>query len=260
MLACLTMSCRAQADFWANQKTTTAETFVGYGKTNVLDTYLSPANYKGDEWQIISHLEHENNSRISDRMVNRLNVAMLKNNSGMGGELRGMYEFQYGWNYNWHFLNEKLNVKAGGLIDANIGFLYNTRNSNNPGQAKLYGALAPSFSAKYRFNIKKRNFSLRYETAFPLCGIMFSPNYGQTYYEIFMQGNYEHNVAFTWLGNSPCLRQMLTLNFDLLGTTFSVGYFGDYRQAKVNNLKYHAYSNALIVGIVKKFQLLKLHP
>ena len=90
--------------------------------------------------------------------------------------------------------------------------------------------------------------------------MMFSPNYGQSYYEIFSRGDYDHNIVCTYLGNAPALKQLLTLDFTLWKTTFRVGYLGDYQQANVNNLKYHSYSNSLVIGLVKKFTLTHLLP
>lgn len=56
------------------------------------------------------------------------------NRSGNGGEIAGAYTFSYGVHYNWNFFDGSLNVKAGAQADVNVGFLYNTRNSNNPAQ------------------------------------------------------------------------------------------------------------------------------
>ena len=117
------------------------------------------------------------------------------NRSGNGGEIAGAYTFSYGVHYNWNFFDGSLNVKAGAQADVNVGFLYNTRNSNNPAQARLSLNISPSAAATYRFRLWQHNYSLRYELSVPLIGMMFSPNYGQSYYEIFSRGNYDHNIV-----------------------------------------------------------------
>ena len=53
---------------------------------------------------------------------------------------------------------------------------------------------------------------------------------------------------------------MLTLDFTLGRTTLRVGYLGDFRQAEVNHLKYHTYSNMLLIGFVRRFKLTKIIP
>jgi hypothetical protein len=118
--------------------------------------------------------------------------------------------------------------------------------------------LAPSGSARYHFTIKRKPAALQYELSVPLLGVLFSPNYGQSYYELFSKGNYDHNIVVTTPFSAPTLRQMLSFDFTIKNDMFRVGYLGDYEQAKVNNLKYHTYSHLLILGYVHRFQIFKL--
>lgn len=244
-----------------NNKIITNAQMIGIGAVNILDTYLSPEKYRGTELRYISHtLRERRDSRWSRLIVHQGNMSYSDNRSGNGGEIAGAYTFSYGVHYNWNFFDGSLNVKAGAQADVNVGFLYNTRNSNNPAQARLSLNISPSAAATYRFRLWQHNYSLRYELSVPLIGMMFSPNYGQSYYEIFSRGNYDHNIVPTTIGSTPSLRQMLTFDFSLGRTTLRLGYLGDFRQAKVNNLKYHSYSNMLVIGIVRQFNITKIVP
>ena len=127
-------------------------------------------------------------------------------------------------------------------------------------QARAYLNIAPNASARYLFNIRKMRAAVQYEVALPLLGVLFSPNYGQSYYELFSKGNYDHNIVFTTPFNAPTLRQMLSFDFTVKDHIFRIGYLGDFQQAKVNSLKYHAYSHLIILGYVHRFQIQKIRP
>lgn len=246
----------------AAQKVITNARMLGVGAADILDTYISPEKYRGTELRYISHTTRmrEWGTRVSRQIVHQGYVSYSENRSGEGGELAGMYCFSYGAHYNWTLCGGSLRFKAGATLDANAGFLYNTRNENNPAQARLSVALSPSAVAAWRFRAWRRPFTLRYEVGAPLLGVMFSPNYGQSYYEIFSRGDYDHNVVPTTIFSTPSLRQMLTLDFALGRTTLRVGWLGDWQQAEVNNIKYHSYSNMLVVGIVRSFKITRVSP
>ena len=82
-------------------------------------------------------------------------------------------------------------------------------------------------------------------------GAMFSPNYGQSYYEIFSLGNAAGVVKFTSLHNQPSLRQMLTVDFPVRKARMRVAYVWDAQQSRVNGLRTHAYSHVFMIGFVK---------
>ncbi|UEA63488.1 DUF3316 domain-containing protein [Hoylesella buccalis] len=261
LMLCWSMSMAAQTGATPLDKITTNAKMIGWGYVDMLDTYLSPERYKGWQVNYLSHTLHEREDRcISTLSVHQGSFAHADNRAGNANEMQAMYHFAYAWHYNWHLLNRRLNVKAGGMLNTHLGMLYNTRNSNNPMQAKVGLNVALSVMASYRFSIKNKPLTVRYEADAPLLGMMFSPNYGQSYYEIFSEGNYDHNVVVTHPVNALSLRQMLTLDFSLYKTTFRIGYLGDYQQAHVNHLRYHTYSHVLVLGLVKKFTLNHLRP
>lgn len=231
----------------------------GVGVTNTLDTYLSPENYTGIEVRFMGETTRTTrlgHGRISQYQLSMGNISSMNYRDGNGSEIAGMYTYNIGWHYNWMLCDGRLRLQAGGLFDFNIGFIYNTRNSNNPAQGKLYLNIAPSFIASYKFTLWNRPFSVRYLLNIPVAGVMFSPNYGQSYYEIFSEGNYDHNVVPTTFICSPSLRNMLSLDFNIGHNTFRIGYMGDFQQSHVNNLKSHTWSHLLMIGFVKRFKIL----
>ena len=252
----------AQAvDTLRGDKVVTNARMIGVGAASILDTYLSPEEYSGPELRYVSHTIRRREGRSwSHMLVHQGAVAYAGNRSGNGDEMSGMYTFTYGLHYHWDLLGGRLAIMAGGRTDFEVGFLYNTRNGNNPAQARLALNVGPSAAAAYRFRLGRVTFEARYEAGIPLLGLMFSPNYGQSYYEIFSRGDYDRNVVPTTVVSAPSLRQMLTLDFTLGRTTLRVGYLGDFRQAEVNHLKYHTYSNMLLIGFVRRFKLTKIIP
>lgn len=244
---------------FAQDKIITNTRLVGVGGVNILDTYLSPEKYRGTELRYISQTIREREGKQWVRLIEHQGyVSYSQNRADNGNEMAGMYDFSYGLLRNWTFFDGKLDVKVGGKADAAIGFLYNTKNGNNPAQARFNIDVAPVVMATYHFNVKKMPLALRYEVSSPLCGLMFSPNFGQSYYEIFSKGDYDHNIVPTTFIVTPSLRQMLSVDFTIKKTTIRVGYLGDWRQSKVNGLKYHSYSNLFMIGLTRRFKIIKM--
>ena len=236
---------------------------LGIGAVNTLDTYLSPEEYTGTELRYISHSVRENGTKLSRELVHQAQILSVRNRRENNNELGGFYNFQYNWQYalgQWNVGEGELRLKVGGGVDTRLGFLYNMRNSNNPAQAYAQVNIAPTAVAAYRSHLLKLPFQLRYEVKLPILGLTFSPNYGQSYYEIFTRDNYDHNLVVTSPVSAPSLRQLLTLDFTIRHTTFRIGYLGDYQQAKINQLRQHVWSNLLVLGIVRKFSINKFIP
>ena len=259
LFLCLCLRANGQEDSLQANRYVMRSTMYGAGFTNILDTYLSPVEYTGPEIRILREsmrMTRLMNGRVSVQTLFQGHLSLTENRADTGSELAGMVNWNYALHYQFR-LSEKLKILAGPQFDLNGGFVYNMRNSNNPAQAKLYANLAASGMVIYRFHAGRIPLVARYQANLPVLGVMFSPEYGQSYYEIFSLKNGGHNVLFTSLHNQPSLRQFLTLDFPIRSTTLRVGYLCDIQQAKVNHLKYHQWSHTFLLGFVKNFYVLK---
>ena len=171
-------------------------------------------------------------------------------------ELEGAYNFYWGKLYKWQLMDDRLTLQAGGMVNATLGFIYNTSNGNNPAQARAALNIMPTGVAAYRFELFDKPFLIRYELSLPLAGIRFSPNYGQSYYEIFSRGDYDHNAVVTSFVTAPEWRNLLTLDAQLTSkVTLRIGYLGNIQQAHVNGLRQHVWTNRFLIGFTKRFSL-----
>lgn len=261
VLLILLMSCGGvlAQDSLSHDKYIVRSVMVGAGKTNVYDTYLSPLEYRGPELRLM----HESmrmtrlmGGRVSAQRIVQVNASSTDNISKSGKSYSGMFNWTYALHYQYN-VDDRLKILFGPMLDLNGGFIYNTRNSNNPAQAKVYGSIDASAMAIYKLRIGRYPMTLRYQANIPFMGLMFSPEYGQSYYEIFSLKHSGNNVLFTSFHNAPTVRQMLTLDFPIGKTIMRAGYLCDIQQAKVNNLKSHFYSHNFMIGFVRNFQMIR---
>ncbi len=221
----------------------------GIGAVQHLDTYLSPLHYNGVELRATHESEHIRQERSwSTITLSEGWISSSMPENSQSAMLSGAYRFAGGRLRAWHLAADRLQLQAGLMGDLNIGVDYLAQNGNNPAQARLSANVVPMVTANYQLRLFRRNMSLRYEAQAPLLGAMFSPQFGQTYYEIFTRGNYDHNVVFTSAFHAPSLRQQLTIDIPIHRHALRVGYLGDYRQALPNGLKQHKYTHAIVIG------------
>src|SRR5574344_2086082 len=184
------------------------------GHLNLLDTYLSPREYTagfGNEvclsYETMRQLKCMRHRGVRQILFD-IRYASADNTSKEGGEQYALMHWSLAYYYSW-----RLGLLAGGMYDFNAGVLYNSRNSNNPAQAKLYTRFSASGQAIYRARLARYQFVLRYQVDLPFMGLTFSPDYGQSYYEIFSLGQPRNNVCFIYPGNSPSWRHTLSSDF-----------------------------------------------
>lgn len=260
MLLLIPVKSLAQTEASINRLTTTQGYQIGLGSTNTLDTYLTPERFSGWGVTVLSTTERQRqHASWSTLIEHQLHLSKGSDRAENDSELEGSYNLYIGRLHSWQLLNGDLCLQGGGMANLCMGFIYNMRNNaNNPAQARFAINVMPTCIATWRPPLSKRRLALRYELQLPLIGIMFSPNYGQSYYELFTQGNYDHNIVPTTFVSAPTFRQQFLFLWKAFPhTTLSLGYLGDIEQTQVNNLKQHVWSNRLMMGMSWKFEKIK---
>lgn len=235
----------------------TVSHMVGVGASNVLDTYLSAEHFSGFGLSYLCTIERQRpQRRWNTLMEHEVNVSLLNDRSESRDEMEAAYNFYVARLRSWHLLDGKLKLQAGGMANALLGVIYNNANSNNPAQARLHLSVMPVGVATYRFAVAGHPLTARYELALPLAGVMFSPNYGQSYYETFVRGDYDHNVKLTTMVSAPDFRQLLTVETPISASwALRLGYLGNYQQFEVNQLKQHVYTHRVMIGVTRCFSI-----
>jgi hypothetical protein len=229
-------------------------TMLGYGVNNVYDSYLSPLKYSGENVGL--YYEQMKMTGWMDGHVFAQNIfsgnyLWGKNNSETASYYTGMIEYDYGLHYRFSPA-EKLHVFAGAQAGGLLGFVYNTRNGNNPATGKFHLNLNLSAMATYKTTIKSQPLLFRYQVYTPFLGAMYSPQFGQSYYEIGLEDN-EDLIHLASFHNYLFLRNNLSVEIPLNWITFRLAFVNSFYETRINDLNTRILSNAFCVGFSRNF-------
>lgn len=231
----------------------------GLGATRQQDTYLSPLQYKGTQIQFLYETLRPTRllkKHVSSQAILQADFSYTHSPAENADYLGAAIHYDHAWHYNWQL--HSFRVMAGPQIGAMLGGLYNTRNGNNPAQARASIRISASVAALYNFRIWKQPFTLREQLDMPLVGISFSPAYGQSYYELFSLHHYDHNIRPTTPFNAPSLRSLLTLDIPFRRSTLRAAYLFHVQQSRLNHIRQHTYTHAFLIGYVRHLNI--VHP
>ena len=233
-------------------------TLVGAGRYNIMDTYLSPGsqtNYQGWALRVLNErmkMTRLGNGKISRQQQIQIDFASVLNPAYTLKEYAGFIDYTLGYHYHFN-VSQNLRLLAGGAVHALVGGVYNIQSSNNPASAKADLDLNLSGMALYRLKIGKMPLWIRYQLAIPFAGILFSPHYGQSYYEIFQLGNGSGVVKFSSFHNRWAMKNLLMVDIPLPKLTIRAGYMGSMYYLNVNGIKSHLNSRYFMIGVVRDF-------
>ena len=102
----------AQTDsITVDNKTSMRSTMIGVGSANVLDTYLSPYNYKGTEVRIMREtmrMTRLMDGKVSNQTLIDVNGSMLENRAKTADEYAAGIRYSIGWHYNINLRKQNL--------------------------------------------------------------------------------------------------------------------------------------------------------
>jgi len=221
------------------------------GSRQALDTYLSPLPYSGTwlaaygNWQKALPFDPRHTTMEFDAL---LGGGRLINRAGTAMELN--LDVRFGFGLKWRTtLPTATQVAAGGALDIDGGMLYLTRNGNNPVSAKGNVALSITGAISHPIKIGRLPILLYDEVRIPTIGAFFSPQYGETYYEIYL-GNRKGLVHCGWWGNHFRIDNLLGATLDFGRTAMTVGYRFRADTSWVCNLNTHIYTHSFVIGVI----------
>jgi hypothetical protein len=233
-------------------------TLFGFGTSSVYDTYLSPLKYTGKNAGLYYEQMKNTglmNGNVSAQHLITANYSWSNNNTGTASYYTGIFEYNYGLFYRFKPA-EKFHIHAGMQAGGLMGFVYNTRNGNNPATGKAHLNLSPSAIANYNLQIRSQPVHLRYQLSIPLIGAMYSPQFGQSYYEIGL-GRTDNLVHFASIHNYFSVRNMLSAEVPFNSVTLRLAYHFSLYETRINDLDTQLISNTFYVGLSHNFFTVK---
>ena len=258
LFLCLALPLMAQSGEDEAPRSVNESTMVGIGGYNLRDTYLSPStdiNYTGWVARVLN--ERMKVVRLAGYNVSRqqlINVEFgsTRNGAETANEYAGFVDYSLGYHYRFPQALPGLKVLTGASARLSGGFIYNTRNSNNPVSGKADFDLNLSAMAIYNFKIAEFPFTLRYQAEIPFAGVLFSVHKGEPYYFL-TQGSADGVVRFSSFHNKFAMKNYFTLDVPVSNFTIRVGYLNSMYRTDVNSIKTHVLSNSFMIGLVKEF-------
>lgn len=222
-----------------------------FGSNTAQATYLSPLKYKGSliaasgQWSKAMPFNPENAVMQFDGYASFSNMLNPAKTARMMGLMAG-----FSWDLSWRKkLPSDFQITAGGGVDLYGGAYYLLRNGNNPVQAIANVSLIMTASGSWHFKIGRLPILIADRVKIPFVSGFFCPEYGETYYEIYL-GNRKGLAHAGWWGNNFRIDNLLSFTLDFGRTAMMIGYRVTGYNQWANQLNTRVISNALVIGVI----------
>lgn len=223
---------------------------IGFMPT-CFDTYLSPNRYAGllidvglEQW----HRANRGDGRLFVQTFSHTTVG-LGTCAVSSSELLAMEDLSYALPWQW-YENDWLRLYAGGEAQMRLGGIWNTRNSNNPANVKAGVHVGGMAMAEFRYRLGRLPVRSAVTFDMPLLGAVFSPEYTQSYYELFYLGSDTPCIHFASLHNGLSGRGMLVTDITLRNSILRLSLMEDNYRWQTSTNRYALHTFTLGVGFV----------
>ena len=178
---------------------------IRVGEFRSYDQILSQQEYNGVSITLNAlHLgQYRDTGNVYWYFRDQFRFSPMLNSSRSARLYFGSIRLDYGTNYAFD-LGNGFRLSAGGYLDIYGGIKYNTRNVNNIASADVQIGLRAAATAHYMYRWSSK-FALgcHYGLSTPLIGCFFAPDYGESYYEIWLNlpSSLNHSVHFSSFHN-----------------------------------------------------------
>ena len=162
-----------------------------------------------------------------------------------------------GWGAQYHFATmmgiKGFDILLGPCLQFDLMAREHASNVNKPYSMDCAIDLCAHAGVRYSFGAKRTSYRLQYEITGGVAGVMFVPEYGQSYYEI-TEGVVHRNTIFGAWHNRLLFQHQLTLDMQFKHSAWRVGIRHDCLQYHANNLHFMREQAALVVGTVFQYR------
>jgi hypothetical protein len=273
----LSLSLAAQArDQISNWKSSSWQ--IGIGQTYLYDEYLSPLSHEGSSlhfsWNRVKGLNQKRyKNEVQTHIIGSDDILYDKGRwySCPSFSFTPAYTQSVGNSTFWYanieiretllknlYCYNRLSLSVGGYSALNGGARYCPSNGNNPASADAMIDLGISAKADYLLPMTKWNIRFHYQGSFGLLGLAFSPEYAESYYEIFYLGNHENVIKITDPHNMQQWSHEISADFPTKKrqSSFRLSYDNEGRVSTLNNLRIRTLTNHFSVGYIHYFRTL----
>lgn len=249
---------KAQTESWKS-----TDWQIGAGSTYIYDDYLSPISYKGfslrvstESFKPFGKFSNQDDCKWYDQYSMHILPTFIVTRSGSD-----LYHLQADFKnttFYRFFKSPEWSLYTGGFIALRGGGRLVRQTRNNPGSADMMIDIGVSFMAGYHFNLWGKTMNARYLGNLALAGLAFTPEYAQTYYEVFYLGNYGNTLKFTSPYNKQQWMQQVSLDIPLSGkkSSLRLSYWNEGRLSFMNNINTRVLSDQFTVGYIRYFKVL----